>query len=147
MGTHALTACHLSPEPSIRRRPYLGHAERYELAEATAALQDLAIGAADEGAAVSSLAELEVLQAGLEAGIKVMNDGPYLVTGARSLTDWLGQPMSLRPQWMATLPTAKPASASSRAARRAGRCCFPSIRDHARRKVLWCSVASSPSER
>ena len=69
-----------------------------ELAEATAALQDLAIGAAGPGAAESRLAELGALQAGLDPGIRVMADGPYLVTGAHTLVDWLGQPVSVRPQ-------------------------------------------------
>ena len=69
-----------------------------ELAEATAALQDLAIGVAGPGAAESRLAELGALQAGLDPGIRVMADGPYLVTGAHTLVDWLGQPVSVRPQ-------------------------------------------------
>jgi iron-binding CDGSH zinc finger protein len=69
-----------------------------ELAEATAALQDLAIGLADEATAASLLAELAAMQAGLAPGIQVMADGPYLVTGARSLADWLGRPLPVRPQ-------------------------------------------------
>jgi CDGSH-type Zn-finger protein/truncated hemoglobin YjbI len=69
-----------------------------ELAEATAALQDLAIGSAGQGAAESRLAELAALQAGLDPGIQAMADGPYLVTGARALIDWLGQPLPVRPQ-------------------------------------------------
>jgi CDGSH-type Zn-finger protein/truncated hemoglobin YjbI len=69
-----------------------------ELAEAAAALQDLAIEAAGEGAAPGRLAELAALQAELDPGIQVMTDGPYLVTNARSLVDWLGQPLPVRPQ-------------------------------------------------
>jgi len=61
-----------------------------ELAEAAAALQDLAIGLADEASAAGRLAELAVLQGGLGPGIQAMTDGPYLVTGARSVLDWLG---------------------------------------------------------
>jgi CDGSH-type Zn-finger protein len=68
------------------------------LAEATVALQDLAIGLADEAAAGSRLAELEVLQAELGQSIQAMTDGPYLVTNARALLDWLGQPLPVRPQ-------------------------------------------------
>jgi CDGSH-type Zn-finger protein len=69
-----------------------------ELAEATAALQDLAIGAAGEAAAAGRLAELAALQAGLDRGIQAMTDGPYLVTNARGLVNWLGEPLPVRPQ-------------------------------------------------
>jgi len=69
-----------------------------ELAEAAAALQDLAIGLADEASAAGRLAELAVLQGGLGPGIQAMTDGPYLVTGARSVLDWLGRPLRVRPQ-------------------------------------------------
>jgi CDGSH-type Zn-finger protein/truncated hemoglobin YjbI len=69
-----------------------------ELAEATAALQDLAIGLAGEASAAGRLAELAALQAGLGAGIQVMTDGPYLVTNADDLSDWLGRPLPVRPQ-------------------------------------------------
>jgi CDGSH-type Zn-finger protein/truncated hemoglobin YjbI len=72
--------------------------ERTELAEATAALQDLAVGLADEPGATGRLAELAELQAGLSPGIQVMTGGPYLVTGARALLDWLGRPLPVRPQ-------------------------------------------------
>ena len=58
----------------------------------------LAIAAAGPGAAESRLAELAALQAGLGPGIQAMTDGPYLVTGVGSLVDWLGQPVSVRPQ-------------------------------------------------
>jgi CDGSH-type Zn-finger protein/truncated hemoglobin YjbI len=76
----------------------VSHPEVAELAEATAALQDLAVGLADEAAAAGRLAELAALQSGLSPGIQVMADGPYLVTGARGLVDWLGQPLPVRPQ-------------------------------------------------
>jgi CDGSH-type Zn-finger protein/truncated hemoglobin YjbI len=69
-----------------------------ELAEATAALQDLAIGLADGPVASTRLAELEALQASLEPRIQVAHDGPYLVTNARNLYDWLGRPLPVRPQ-------------------------------------------------
>jgi CDGSH-type Zn-finger protein/truncated hemoglobin YjbI len=77
------------------------HAQRPEvpeLAEATAALQDLAIGLADPAQAAARLAELQAQQARLDPGIQAMTDGPYLVTGARTLVDWLGQPLPVRPQ-------------------------------------------------
>jgi CDGSH-type Zn-finger protein/truncated hemoglobin YjbI len=69
-----------------------------ELAEAAAALQDLAVHLADTAAATSRLADLDALQAGLNPQIQVAPDGPYLVTNARSLYDWLGQPLPVRPQ-------------------------------------------------
>src|SRR5258706_6348471 len=64
-----------------------------ELAEAAAALQDLAIGLADDGSAAGQIAELAGMQAGLPADIKAMTNGPYLVTNARLLLDWLGSPL------------------------------------------------------
>jgi CDGSH-type Zn-finger protein/truncated hemoglobin YjbI len=72
--------------------------ETTELVEATAALQDLAVGLADEPEATGRVAELAALQAGLSPVIQVMTDGPYLVTGARALLDWLGRPLPVRPQ-------------------------------------------------
>jgi len=69
-----------------------------ELAEATAALQDLAMALADESSASNRLANLETLQAELDRRIQVAPDGPYLVTNARNLYDWLGQPLPVRPQ-------------------------------------------------
>ena len=71
--------------------------EMTELAEATATLQDLAVRLADEPEATGRLTELAELQAELSPGIQVMTDGPYLVTGARSLLDWLGRPLPVRP--------------------------------------------------
>jgi CDGSH-type Zn-finger protein len=69
-----------------------------ELAEAAAALQDLAIGLEKDDLAPGLLGELAGLQAGLGPGIEVMTDGPYLVTNAGGLSDWLGQPLPVRPQ-------------------------------------------------
>ncbi len=69
-----------------------------ELAEAAAALQDLAIGLAQDGSAAGQIAELARMQAGLPADIKAMTNGPYLVTNASMLLDWLGQPLPVRPQ-------------------------------------------------
>jgi len=72
--------------------------DRPELAEATAALQDLAIAVVDESTAGARLAELAELQTGLPQRVQVAQDGPYLVTNATHLYDWLGQPLPLRPQ-------------------------------------------------
>jgi CDGSH-type Zn-finger protein/truncated hemoglobin YjbI len=69
-----------------------------ELAEATAALQDLALQVADEPRAEAYRSELAYLQADLEASIQVSSNGPYLVTNAQRLLDWLGEPLPTRPQ-------------------------------------------------
>jgi CDGSH-type Zn-finger protein/truncated hemoglobin YjbI len=69
-----------------------------ELAEVAAALQDLAIGLAQDGSAAAQIGELAEMQAGLRADIRAMTNGPYLVTNARVLLDWLGQPLPVRPQ-------------------------------------------------
>jgi len=63
------------------------------LMEATAALQDLACQA--DGAIIG---ELRRIQAGLAPGITVATDGPYLVTNADSLRDWLGEDLPATPQ-------------------------------------------------
>ena len=68
------------------------------LGEATAALQDLALGLSDESTASSRLAGLQSLQAQLEQRIQVAKNGPYLVTNARALYDWLGESLPVRPQ-------------------------------------------------
>jgi CDGSH-type Zn-finger protein/truncated hemoglobin YjbI/soluble cytochrome b562/ferredoxin len=77
-------------------RAHLGNAP--ELQEATAALQDLAIGFADAALADSRRAELERIQAGLEGRIQVAANGPYLVTNASHLYNGLGEPLRVLPQ-------------------------------------------------
>jgi CDGSH-type Zn-finger protein/truncated hemoglobin YjbI len=74
------------------------HPRSAALAEAAAALQDLAITTADESSAAGRLAELMALQAGLTSCIEVAPDGPYLVTNAGRVEDWLGQSLPSRPQ-------------------------------------------------
>jgi CDGSH-type Zn-finger protein len=74
---------------SLRAEP----AASDQLIEATAALQELAL--ADDPALLDRLQEL---QAGLPADIRVAHDGPYLVTNAKTLTDWLGQELPACPQ-------------------------------------------------
>jgi CDGSH-type Zn-finger protein/truncated hemoglobin YjbI len=69
-----------------------------QLAEAAAAAQDLALARADADTAASLAAALEALQAGLEPQIQAARNGPYLVTNASSLSDWLGRPLPVRPQ-------------------------------------------------
>jgi CDGSH-type Zn-finger protein/truncated hemoglobin YjbI len=71
------------------------------LVEATAALQDLACRLAPARGpdnAASRLAELRTLQAGMAPGIRVSVDGPYLVTNAENLRNWLGEELPARPQ-------------------------------------------------
>ena len=72
--------------------------DRPGLGEATAALQDMAIGLADPGSAADRLEALAALQSGLGPQIRVVQDGPYLVTNAGDLRDGLGQPLPMRPQ-------------------------------------------------
>jgi CDGSH-type Zn-finger protein/truncated hemoglobin YjbI len=69
-----------------------------ELAEATAALQDLAGQLVPPGQAGSRRAELWQLQAGLPAMIQAAHDGPYLVTNVPRLTDHLGAESRPAPQ-------------------------------------------------
>jgi CDGSH-type Zn-finger protein/truncated hemoglobin YjbI len=69
-----------------------------ELAEATAALQDLACRLAPPAEAAAHRAELWTLQAGLPAGIGVAADGPYLVTNVPRLVDHLGSGQQPAPQ-------------------------------------------------
>jgi CDGSH-type Zn-finger protein/truncated hemoglobin YjbI len=72
-----------------------------EVIEATAALQDLVcdrvwVGGSDEVAA--RCGELREMQAGLAGAVRTMTDGPYLVTNADNLRDWLGEVLPTRPQ-------------------------------------------------
>jgi CDGSH-type Zn-finger protein/truncated hemoglobin YjbI len=69
-----------------------------ELTEAAAALQDLAIELAGDSTAADRLRDLAELQSNLPRQIEVVHDGPYLVTNAANLHDWLGQVLPVRPQ-------------------------------------------------
>lgn len=66
-----------------------------ELAEASAALQDLVL---DGPSDAEHRSVLEALQAGLPERFQVMRDGPYLLTNAARLRDALGQAVPTRPQ-------------------------------------------------
>jgi CDGSH-type Zn-finger protein/truncated hemoglobin YjbI len=66
------------------------------LMEASAALQDLACHLAVHENAV--LAELQAVQAELEPGIVIATNGPYLVTNAEKVRNWLGEDLASRPQ-------------------------------------------------
>jgi CDGSH-type Zn-finger protein len=73
------------------------HLEVPELAEAAAALQDVAVGLAEEAAAAARLAELAALQSGGNQQIQVLPDGPYLAVNPSHLYDHLGVPIPARP--------------------------------------------------
>jgi CDGSH-type Zn-finger protein/truncated hemoglobin YjbI len=70
-----------------------------EVMEATAALQDLACHFAEgpDGEA-DTIARFKALQSALPTGIRAQVNGPYLVTNAETLTNWLGERLPLRPQ-------------------------------------------------
>ena len=69
-----------------------------ELAEATAALQELAGRLVPPGQAEARRADLWQLQAGLPATIQAAHDGPYLVTNVPRLIDHLGAESRPAPQ-------------------------------------------------
>ena len=82
---------------ALRSRP----GAALELVEATAALQELACAfAATDGLppVEDMLAELRELQAPLASGIRTAANGPYLVTNAERVVDWLGRELPARPQ-------------------------------------------------
>ena len=72
-----------------------------ELLEATAALQALALHAAEREGAEARVAlwdRLRGLQSSLGVAIELEKDGPYLVTNAERLVDWLGCEYPTAPQ-------------------------------------------------
>jgi CDGSH-type Zn-finger protein/truncated hemoglobin YjbI len=71
-----------------------------EVQEATAALQDLAVRFAppEAGSGVDRLGELKGIQGQLPCEIRSQENGPYLVTNAENLTNWLGERLPTRPQ-------------------------------------------------
>jgi CDGSH-type Zn-finger protein len=77
----------------------VAHGAPTEIQEATAAMQDLALGFTSEDASVQErLSELESIQARLPSRIQSQGGGPYLVTNADKVVDWLGQDVPTRPQ-------------------------------------------------
>ena len=71
-----------------------------QLVEAAAALQDLACQAAtvdDADQTAARLAELKILQAAMAPGIQAESNGPYLVTSAEHLRNWLSEHIPVRP--------------------------------------------------
>jgi CDGSH-type Zn-finger protein/truncated hemoglobin YjbI len=69
-----------------------------ELAEAAAALQDLAVRLAAPGEAAARLDELWELQSGLPASVQAERNGPYLATNVPRLIDHLGAETRPAPQ-------------------------------------------------
>ena len=69
-----------------------------ELAEATAALQDLACSLAPAGKTEERLAALWELQASLPPGVRTAPGGPYLVTNVANIYSHLGERMRTPPQ-------------------------------------------------
>ena len=69
-----------------------------ELAEATAALQQLACQQAEAPTAARRIAELRDLQAGLPSMIRTARNGPYLVTNVPHIRSCLGVEMDVTPQ-------------------------------------------------
>jgi CDGSH-type Zn-finger protein/truncated hemoglobin YjbI len=71
------------------------------LMQATAALQDLALRHSTEDGPdgrAARLAVLTELQADCEQEIRCAHDGPYLVTNAERVRDWLGETIDATPQ-------------------------------------------------
>jgi CDGSH-type Zn-finger protein/truncated hemoglobin YjbI len=65
---------------------------------ATATLQDLALRSSAPEDRDARLAALWELQAGATPGIRCAHNGPYLVTNAERVRDWLGQEVQTSPQ-------------------------------------------------
>jgi CDGSH-type Zn-finger protein/truncated hemoglobin YjbI len=68
------------------------------LLEATATLQGLALGLSSGDRRAAQLAELEELEAACEPAIRCAHNGPYLVTNAQSLRNWLGEELQTMPE-------------------------------------------------
>jgi CDGSH-type Zn-finger protein/truncated hemoglobin YjbI len=68
------------------------------LMEATAALQDLALGVVPANVRGARQARLRELMAGRSPEIRCAHNGPYLVTNAERLRDWLGEEIPVTPQ-------------------------------------------------
>jgi CDGSH-type Zn-finger protein/truncated hemoglobin YjbI len=73
------------------------HSGVAELAEATAALQDLALGLAEASVRIDRCVELAALQSPLTPRIQTVPGGPYVLTNPQDLYDYLGAPLDIRP--------------------------------------------------
>ena len=99
-GTTAAARVWDAARAATAMRVRLGRAGRSPagLAEATAALQELAGRLAAPGGAASQLDQLWELQSGLPATIQAKRNGPYLVTNVPRLLDHLGAESRPAPQ-------------------------------------------------
>jgi CDGSH-type Zn-finger protein/truncated hemoglobin YjbI len=75
-----------------------GQPDLTPLGEATAALQDLALGQLDDETAKDRIQAFVSLLAKTPARAQVVADGPYLVTNVPDVVDWLGCSTSAGPQ-------------------------------------------------
>jgi CDGSH-type Zn-finger protein len=86
---------------TLRTRPGMPGAVREAVAEAAAALQDLSClhpPGGDPARVADCLAEFGRIQASLPPTITAVPDGPYLVTNVPNVSNWLGEPIPVRPQ-------------------------------------------------
>src|SRR5262249_35685038 len=99
-GTGVAECVWASAKAATGLRARLGRASSCPagLAQATAALQDLAVRLASPADAAARRAELWRLQAGLPATIGAARNGPYLVTNLPRMTDHLGAETRPLPQ-------------------------------------------------
>ena len=72
--------------------------QRTLLMEAVAALQDLSLGASSDEEREVRLATLRELQATLSQEIRCAHNGPYLVTNAQTVRNWLGEQIAVAPE-------------------------------------------------
>jgi CDGSH-type Zn-finger protein/truncated hemoglobin YjbI len=83
---------------ATRLRARYGRSAPPGLLEATAALQDLAIGQASPSERAKRIAALTDQMERLRPGIMTAKNGPYLVTNAAAVRDHLGEQLTLPPQ-------------------------------------------------
>ncbi|MBV9446542.1 MAG: CDGSH iron-sulfur domain-containing protein [Streptosporangiaceae bacterium] len=93
----AMTAARLAELAVTTARLRADHPDP-ALMEASATLQDIALRLAPAENMTALLDSLRTAQAGVEPGIVVATDGPYLVTNAEHLRNWLGEDLPARPQ-------------------------------------------------
>jgi CDGSH-type Zn-finger protein/truncated hemoglobin YjbI len=89
----------LAQTASTERARWAGDPEREtRLLEATAALQDLALRSSPPDQRDARLTTLRELLADRPQGIRCVLNGPYLVTNAEAVRDWLGQEIQATPE-------------------------------------------------
>jgi CDGSH-type Zn-finger protein/truncated hemoglobin YjbI len=89
----------LAQDATRARAKWTGTADAAtRLMEATATLQDLALKAAPPDEQTARLSVLQELQANCAHEIRCAHNGPYLVTNAERIANWLGEELPRRPQ-------------------------------------------------